>query len=347
MSATINSNKLKFSVFGRGFEDNRNDSGSGVKEIFRDLGKGVQNVIVDNTETYFWIAQTTGNLPLEYVGKRRVDDLSVVSQSSVPSTGATLLFHPSNVSNNYGVAIIISSMDFYVFDMTDDSLITSGTSSVPSFLNSQSDCILVGQKIYIVSRSYDRGDNQRVLCIDLDAGTLTQTGTFNDGSCGFVDDDTIYGFFPTPWFSDHRRNFGVGVTGSLQWQIIASGTGQAGFPHTWQEGLTGNGFLWIPVELYGGWRFGKFKGDGTADFETPKPLETFGKFANAPQIKKYNMPCYTDGRENVAFMVTDGLFVSDFKDVTFITDTEWRPKALSEHYLFTSYGFETRIYKYK
>ena len=348
MSATINENKLKFSVFGKGFEDTRSDSGEGADSDYRDIGHGCACAIIDSTDTYFWWGQTAGSYPFEWCTKRRLSDLQQLNQTIVPNDRATVLLHPSNTDNNIGVAIQDKGQNVYVFDMTDDTLYCHITSTVTNMQNDKCDCIIVDDKIYICERNMFQTTN-RLWCIDLTNETFATYGTIGESSVGFVDNDTWYAFHQITWFSDSRRISGFSFDGNVQWSVTAPLSGDAGFPHLEETGLSGNGFLYLPVEMYGAWRLGMFRGNSTSDFQTPKPLRTFGKFNSRPAINTQSPPYYSNERANAIMLFSDGLFVTDFKDVTFITNETWFPKAIGNKYVIARnyYNNTTRIFEYR
>lgn len=348
MSATISENKLKFSVFGRGFEDERSDSGEGAKSDYRDIGHGCSSAIIDSTDTYFWFAQTTGSFPFEYCAKRRLSDLQSMGQTIIPDDRTTYLFHPSNVTNNYGVAIQDGGQNVYVFDMADDTVYHHITSAYTSFSQETCDCIMVDDKIFLCQRTMSNVTN-KIWCIDLTNETFSEYGSFGAGSAGFVDNDTIFGFYTPEWFYQNKVNYGFSLSGGTQWSVTAPVSGASGFPNCSPYGLTANGFLYLPVYMHSSYRFGMFKGNAGSDFQTPKPIRTFGKFEHNPSVETSKPPYYTEERTRAVFSCTDGLFVTDYKDITLIVNENWYPKCIGNKYILARNYFNntTRIFEYR
>ena len=351
MSAIINPNKMKFSVFGKGFEDERGDSGEGGEADSKDIGHSAEFAVIDATEQYFWIAQNSGGFPLESCGKRRLDTLEEVEQSIVPNyvNRATVLFHPCNVENNYGVALQWNgtNTDIYLFNLTDDTLYGQGTFG--SWIGGNMEAVLVNRYIYFVHRIYGRSNP---CCYRLNMDTMemvTMGQTWNTGTCGFVDNDTIYGFYPPEWFHQTKNCRGMSYNFSNQWVATAQRAGGSGFPNIDQRGMAGNGYIYLPSYCNGAWKFGVYNGNSTPNLEKPKPIRTFGKFSSYPDFGSYNPPQYSDKKKRAAVCLSTGLYVTDFNECDLITDEIFYARAISEHYVITEQrnGWYTRIFKYR
>lgn len=339
MSVTINTGELKFSVFGKGFENTRNDSGEGGVTYEKRIGYGAGTACLDNTNTYFWITQNQGQYPFNYLGKGRISDLEPVEITNIPTNRFTQLYHPSNIANNIGIAFQGFSgeaIDVYIFDLTTDEIFYqfSAPTSMISFPNT-ADCIKVGDDFYFSERGVSSAN---VYKLDPINETLTLTGSAwysNGGAYGFVDSNTIYGYNSPVWFSDHAYRSGFGLTGSTQWGVTSQGYGSGAFGNCHETGLCGNGYIWLPSYINGAWRWGKYDGNNAPDFDTPSPITYFGEYTSSPLYDGTHV-YYNDGRMKCAFHSRSyGMVLVDFTLQTMktITDEYWVPLAINEKYI--------------
>ena len=354
MSVTINTGELKFSVFGKGFENTRNDSGEGGVTYEKRIGYGAGTACLDETSTYVWLTQNQGQAPLNYFAKVRISDLEQVEISNVIQTDiGTQIYHPSNVANNYGIALqnFGDDCDVYVFDLTTDEIYYHFTASISSF-QTFADCIMVGDVFYFADRG---GSNARVFKLDPINETFSEYGSawFNNGAgCGFVDNDTLYAFNNPVWFSDYGRKYGYGLSGSTQWDVMAPRAGSGGnFPNCLDRGMGGNGYVWLASYVDGAWRWGAYDGNNGGDFVTPSPIRTVGNFGNTdPRYTDYHV-YFTNGRTKCAYGSSAlGLVLVDFSDdVKIVTDEYWIPLAVDDKYIVAidQYVNNTYIFRYR
>ena len=354
MSVTIGEKKLKFEVYGNGFENTRNDSGHGGTTNVRKVGYNSDSAIIDSSGEYFWHTQNSGMGTLTYIAKRRIDDLSSVSISPVPYSGG-LLYHPSNVENNYGIAIQNQSSancDIYIFDLTTNEIFYHFNTPRPSsfYMAKLVDCIMVGDDFYLALRG---SGNAIIYKINIVNGTFIQNGSawFNNGhGCGFVDNNTLYGYNNPVWFSDYGHRYGYGLGGGIQWDVVAPSAGGGGFPNTNERALCENGYIWLPTYIDGAWRWGKYDGNTGAGMTTPSPIKTIGNFGETnPKYDDFYL-AYTHGHKRVVYVHASlGMIDTDFKEIDFVTDEYWKPLAMNDNYIIATNRNETQtgIFKYR
>lgn len=344
---------LKFTIFGNGFDSTRNDSGSGAETYEKRIGYGASTACIDETSTYFWITQSQGQLPFKYLGKGKISDLEPVEITTIPTNTRTNLYHPSNVANNYGIAFqnFGNNADVYVFDLTTDEVFYHFNINTGNFYDNEiADCIMVGDDVFYFAL---RGSgNAMMFKLDVTNETFTQTGSvyFSNGhGCGFVDNDTLYGYNNPVWFSDYAQRYGFDLTGGTQWSRQSSGSGSGGFPRCRERALCANGYIYLAVDVNGAWRWGKFDGNNGGDFETPSPISTFGNFGNSdPRYNDFHV-YYNDGRTKCAYVNDDGMWITDFHDVDVVTEEYWKPLAVNEEYIIAidRHVQNTYIFKYR
>ena len=339
MSATIDIGKLKFSIFGSGFEDNRANSGPGDKGNVDKYALSASSAVLDNTGDFVWFGNHS-NMSMTYgLHKYALATFTEVPHSVTTDNTWAIVLHPNNTPNNLGICL--QSGKWTVFDLTDDTVYQSITD--PGFVNyfnytREYDCIYDGTYIYVLS-AYNMRAVERVWKFDISNGTYTVTQVLgNQGCSGFVDSDIIYGYEPPVWFSDPKKYFAVTKTGASIWSI----TTYTGTPSVRMEGFGKDGYLYLPSKMYGSWRFGKYKGDITPDLESPKPISYFGKFNEAPVIVR---KCYSDERTLVTLGTEIGTYITDFEDV-FEVDEYHIPLCMSEDVMIATNETYDYIYVY-
>jgi len=354
MSATINSGKLKFSVFGNGFESTRNDSGDGAETYEKPLyNYAGGTACIDSTNSYIWLTQNSGATPLAYLTKTRISDLELIEITNIPTDKNTYLYHPSNVVNNYGIAI--QNLDYnyeaYVFDLTTNEIYYHfAISSSAISLTSSADCIMVNDDFYFVDRGVG---SPKIYKLDVSNETFSQIGSqqFSNGTiCGFVDNNTLYGFSNAVWFSDYARKYGFDLSGDIQWEVMNTDAG-VDFARCPDRGMCGNGYVWLASYVNGAWHWGAYDGNNGGDFFTPSPIKMVGNFGNTdPRYSDYHF-YYTDGRNKCAYGSSAlGMVLVDFNaDVKIITHEYWKPLAISNRYIVAidSTANNTRIFRYR
>lgn len=348
MSLTIDKKKLKFSVFGNGFEDDRADSGEGNVEDYDRFSVTPYSMAIDNTETYYWYFY--GGLH-----KFQLSDHTEVAHT-VPDTSAysgySSLIHPYNVDNNYGVLLMLdsgSTVNVTVFDLTDDSIILQTTYSDNFVISSSETAILVGTDIYITNRPLAARAGFRFIHIDLDAGTASLYRDYgNENTGGFIDSDTIYTYYVPQWFSDYKSANGRSFAMGYQWSVRASAAGGSGYPYAnYDRAMCANGQIYCPTYKNGAWRMGVYSGV-SPNFNTPKPIRVFGKFKQFPKIRGW---CFNLEATKAAFMTDIGLFVTDFKDIELVSTAllfndynSFCPMEMSDNYLLATDIYQGKFY---
>jgi len=321
MSATIGKNDIKLSVFGRGFEDERTDSGEGVKDESEVLQFGANYAVFDQTGTYAWI-RSTGYNHGAGLYKFNISNWSEVSHTM--ETDIYVLLQPNNVPSNLGVAIKYDGY-CYVFDLTDDTIVCEG-----QFLDygwSFKDCILVGNTLWLCTCQQGRAGNE-IFHIDLDAQTGSKIQLTNSAFCGFVSDDIIYRFYPAEWFFQNSVMYGTYKDGTDDWsKTIIRGQDEFDL-----AGFGRNGYLCLPVKLYGAWRFGVYNANTAPTIS--KPIRTFGKFQTVPSFG-WNV-VYSPERKKAFLGTGQGLIVTDFTDCEKLSTEVEIPIGASDKVLLCS-----------
>ena len=340
---------LKFTIFGHGHDVTRNDSGNGAETYEKRIGYGAGTACIDETGTYFWITQTQGQYPFNYLGKGKIADLESVEITTIPTNTFTYLYHPSNVANNYGIAFqnFGSDCDIYVFDLTTDEVFHHFTASVSS-MQEVADCIMVGDAFYFSERGVANGRIHKLDMTNETFGEITNRYFNNGGSCGFVDNNTLYGYNNSVWFSDYAYRYGYGLTGGTEWEIRANNPGGSGFPRCYDKGLCANGYIWLASNVDGAWRWGMYDGNNGGDFETPSPIRYIGEFDSDPRYTDFNV-YYNDGRTRCAYVNDSGLWVTDFQEVSIVKNEFWKPLCMNDNYIIAVDRLinNTYIFKYR
>ena len=345
MSANIGTKKLKFAVFGRGFDDTRNNSGEGFVETVDNYALSVRHGAIDETGDYIWFSHPSG------LYKCNLEDMSGITQSVYTGSVQTFVGKPSNVVNNYGI-LLIGDDTFKIFDLTDDTIIQTGTGSgFTDFLNTSSDVILVGDRIYIVKLSPQRADIT-IAWFDISDGSCSCYVLIYSHSCGgFTDNSSALVTYIPQWFSDYRVVKSLNFSGGSKWELMASESGGGGFPYVDVLGFGGNGKIYFPTYLNSKWRMGEYSAGTAPSIDgTPHPIRTFGKFDSYPDFywktnQRYGI-AFSEEKKDVAFLTNLGLFRSDFNDIEKLTDEFLIPIAMNEKVIVATSWVYDYIYKF-
>lgn len=345
MSAIIREGKMSFSVFGRGYEDVRADSGEGIEEERDRHYIHNSGALIDNASQYLWIAKT-GNE--NSIVKYDLATFTDVGQTIITAEEGYGLYHPTNVDNNYGIAIGYTSKTFYVFDLTDDTVYCTGTLTGSAFSGCY-DCILVDDQIYIIEIRGGR-TSARLVTIDLTNQTATgSTILTNRSTCCFTDNASIYNNFPPEWFFQYRSIYLSDLAGNTIWTVQASESGSSGFPYADMNGFGGNGKLYLPTYKYGAWRMGEYNTNVAPDITTPRPKRVFGKFKERPifDTNSGRAIAYNNRRTRVAFLTTLGLFVTDLEEIELLSDERIIVYCMNDEWVIGTDATNDYIYTFK
>ena len=350
MSATINEGKMSFSVFGRGYDDTRVDSGEGAVEDYNRYAMGICSGCFDSTGQYLWLGCYGNGHAAGLLKYDMDDDFTEVAHSVPTSSAATVVLHASNDNNNLGLAI--QGSNWWVFDLTDDTVIASGTdASIPNYIDwgrVPYDVALDGTKFLITLPRSQKG-TQAVLVLDYSDGTFTRTvlSGYQRAGGAFITPSLIYLFYPPEWFYQDAYISGVTPTGTQAWGYQTEGN----FTKISMMGFGKKGRLYVPSLVYSSWRLGEYNGLKVPDFETPKPIKVIGKFASKPSISRFE---FSHEKKNVGFTTDIGVFVSDFEDMEKISDSSDKVYAVSGNYIVVDKGYwdsshpsSIGIYKYR
>jgi hypothetical protein len=303
---------LKFTIFGHGYDATRNDSGTGEVTDIHPFPNAIQYGAIDASGNYVWLSDGYNYL-------RKFDIKTWEEQVHSVPTGK--VYHPSNVSNDYGV-LILPSDQTKVFDLRTNEILNN-IGNIPAVIpNGSHDSIVVDDVIYLVR--FNSGQvNSPIVKVDLDNNQMSYTMLYNRTTMGFVDDDTIYDYYSIAWYNEHFAIYGTGLNGSDQWGATAIGEGQAGFPNVLLSVLCSNGKIYAPTNI-NGWKMGVYDGNSAPDFDTPTPIRTFGEFSAEPRFEwqsgSFNI-VYNNGRTKCAFATTVGTYWTDFTSMYKLSDT--------------------------
>ena len=337
MSAIIDIGKMKFSLFGRGYDDDRADSGNGDVIVLDKIPFLANFGAIDETGQYAWLANSDG------VKKYDLTDLSEVTQTILP-VASTSLYHPCNVANNYGIAFQGSTCT--VFDLTDDTIIKTGTVSYSPV--TRCDVILDGSKVWFVTLGQGRATNY-VYSLELTDLSMTQVSWGNTGVIGFVTNSQICGYMPPEWYYQKAYIYGLGRDGSTLWTVTSAGQGSSAFPNIVSAGWGRNGRIYMPVNKYSSWRMGAFPFKAT-DYETPKPISIFGKFEQMPVTASATINysvVHSIGKNKTAFGTGNGVYWTDYKDLILLDSEISFPIAMDENTILTKASTELYTYVYR
>ena len=344
MSANITS--MKFSVFGRGYDDTRADSGDGAVIDVNKYAMGAAYAVFDNTNQYLWIG-CFGNGHAKGLLKYDVETFEEEAHT-IPTTANEIdgLFHATNIDNN--LALVTQGSNWWVFDLTDETIVASGSDSTLAnyitWVGTPFDCTLNGT-VFQITNVTDGQYYIYSITLDYSDGTVTYTQIGTNRTSGtFVSKDTIYMAYPTTWFYQNRVIEGVSPDGTQVWWRQAPEGGSLGFANVSLNGIGCKGRLYVPTYIYSSWRMGEYNGTRTPDFDTPKPARFFGKFESKPNIKSF---VRSNDQKRIAFSTDIGMFCSNFEDLERITETNEKVLAINDSYIVTKLNdFYINVYTY-
>lgn len=335
MSATIDVGKMRFSLFGRGYEDTRKDSGEGeIIQIVEPPIKGT-SAIIDETKQYVWAVNGANVQPVFKYDITDLEDWQDEGQTIITAKGGHL-DHPQNVDNNYGVHFSYPDTSTWevtitVFDLTDDTVYYTFTESdnqfVGSFYGNNCDCILVDDKIYVASYAL----NFFLVCIDLTLGTLTFTRFDNEYFYGFINDELMLTSNNPVWFSDTLAQYGEKFDGTKVWTVYGVEPHTAYHTYVSKSAICANNFMYFPTFRGGHWRIAKYKGWTAPTFDPiPHYSADFGKFeGNVNEGSDIRDKAYDDERKGCAFLYGYSLYYTeDYKDLMQLAKAEVYSDAL-------------------
>lgn len=336
MSVSIDTNKLKFVVFGSGHDETLIDSGDGYLEP-DSTGLDVLLAEFDETGQYCWVS---GGYWVQYhTYKYETTNWTQVSQDNVPAY--EFLTHPHNVANNLG--LVGYGGNFCLFDLTTNEVINSG--AVSNLWNGQriTDCTLdEDNNLLHYARLYrNRENTTNIYTLDLDNFSGSNIGDIYDRSNnGFIDVDSAFVKYPPEWFSQWWWASSLNVNGSTEWGITATDDATHAFTNIGGScwGLCGRGKLYLPSYIGGEWVMGEYSGASTPDLITPTPIKTYGHFDSKPTISE--AICYSNGKKKGAFSCGEGTFVCDMENgsLTKITTDVETVRAMTDNMMICANG---------
>lgn len=325
MSANIPIGKLSFTVFGYGYNSDRADSGSGMKESIP-LNFSADYAEFDATGQYCWIMKNSGGLT-----KYETKDWTIVDQGEV-SHGLNWINKPKNVLNGYAIAKDNNSS--CIFDLTTNEIIATG--SALDMWGSRYDCIETESGLYrFVPQSSNRG-TINIFTLDPSNMSLSKSpDRGNRAGVGFIDDDSAYVYYPPEWFYQAAYVESYNVSGGYDWGQQASDDDKM-FSNVSMHGLVKDSYIYVPTNVNGTWKLAEYDGLSQVNFITPNYIRAFGNLGNEKVniYAEYAYPVYSSERNTAAFVVDGkGLYITDFSDVYSIIDFDtatYRPLAVSD-----------------
>lgn len=348
MSANITD--MKFSVFGRGYDDVRADSGDGAIEDYNRYAMGICSGCFDSTGQYLWLGCYGNGHAAGLLKYDMDDDFTEVAHSVPTSSVATVVLHASNDSNNLGLAL--QGSNWWVFDLTDDTVVASGSdANIANYIDwarTPFDVVLRDTTFYICQPRRTRGIKY-IMTLDYDSGAFSasQLSGFQRSGGSFINDSLVYLFYPAEWNWSNDYISGVSTGASEIWGYQTTGV----FNNVQLMGFGRKGRLYVPSFVYGSWRLGEYNGTRVPDFETPKPIKLIGKFASKPTIADFQ---FSHEQKHVGINTDIGTFVSNFEDTEKIIDAGRSVFAVNDKYLVVDTGYwdsarpsSIGIYKYR
>lgn len=342
MSANLVIHKVEFSVFGKGYDDDRGNSGTGV--VDEEITLQAYSAAIDSTGTYAWIVTGSG------LKKYRMSDWTVVASDI--SGACRGVFHPCNTSNNYGLALIQngSACDAYIFNLTDDTIYATISTPITHTSGDLIDweCVLISGKIYLLNRHWGSNANSRLMTFDIEDETYDQSVVIGGVGCnGFINDSLIFAEYTREWFYQTSTAYAFNFSGSAVW----SNTGIDNNSNLSPWGFTGNGYLYLPVKIDGTWHWGVFSGASNPTFQPVLPIRYFGTYSSAPSLAPYiagnnrNMYItYTDGKTKGCALTSLGVIYTDFTDAVIIADKTIAPLAMNDDVVLCSDYANNKLY---
>lgn len=307
MSAIIEVGKLKFSVFGKGYNDDRGNSGSGIKEgeVLNYVSRYAE---IDATGRYLWLS---GDF-----GIKKIDTFTwtEVSTGDVPNW-MHYLNHPKNISNNYGFVCDSSSSQEtvgYIFDLTTNEIISSGEMTYRPASGALEDCILVDDTLVFATLVQGRASNY-IKTLAIDDFAMTQSSGVGRSFVGFTDDTHIFCYYPKEWFYQDNNISLVTTSGSWVWDIQRNY-----FNYIAQQGFTRNGKIYLPSNVNGTWVLGEYPQTPAPDVDTPSPSKLCGRFDGFPNaVFEGGLNIKYSTTRDIGLICTSdvGIYVTDFDDV--------------------------------
>lgn len=336
MSAFIDVNKLNFTVFGRGYDDDRGNSGEGYLEP-DSTGIDVVLAEFDETGQFCWI--NDGGWHGNVVHKYETENWTSVEQGSVPYL--EFITHPHNVENNIGYVGYGNTV--CLFDMTTNEIIKTGSVSNLWHGGRITDCTLDEDNnlLHYVRLYRNRENTTNIYTLDIDNLSGSNIGDIYDRSNnGFIDIDSAFVKYPPEWFNQWWWASALNVNGSTEWGITATDDSTHAFTNVGYNcwGLCGRGKIYLPSYIGDEWVMGEYSGASTPDLITPTPIKTYGHFDSKPAISE--AICYSNGKKKGAFSCGEGTFVCDMENGSLakITADVETVRAMTDNMLICANG---------
>lgn len=334
MSYTIDNSK--FVIFGNGYDGVRNDSGDGLNEPEIHPLSTPTFAAFDTSGEYVWISDGNYN-----IRKFRINPWEEISVTFPRGS----LYHPTNTENNIGIiSQYAGDHDITVFNLDTGEVIKTFASI--GFYPFVADCMMDGDDVYLLQKT---NGNATAAMRHIDLANETDSyASYHGAFCGFVDNDTFYGYTAGNWWSDPTYAYGKALSGSDQWRGTYST--MADYPVA-MGGPCRDGYIYLPTLKDGEWQMGVYDGSSAPTFEpVPNPIRTYGNFGQKVTLVlsgQYFRWAYNTGRTKCAFATDAGTYVTDFNNkLSKITNDKDQPLAMSDHYFVCPKGInQVIVYK--
>ena len=340
--ATINTKKLKFTVYGRGYDDERGNSGDGVKDptILNFLSAFAE---FDITGRYCWVSQRDG-----YIKKYNT---ATWLEEEIPEELSFCYYinQPKNSDDNIAFTIPFTGTEGYLIDLTTGEILDTITVS-SNFSRVSQDCVKVDDSTWrFCTLGQDRAANE-VYTLDLENLSMSITDVHGTGICGWIDSDTMYSRYVPEWFSDYKSVSGINASGTTEWWARANRAGSSGYSNIdgQMRGIPTNGKIYVPSYVNGVWALGEYNGSVAPDFNTPSPARVFGEFPSRPTILPQDFfIAFTTDKSFAVFDTDVGLYYTDFQELNKLDNTAgYKPLATTHDMVIGTTSQYTKIFEF-
>lgn len=331
MSATIPIGKLKFTVFGKGYDDERGNSGPGTKETTI-LDWSTSYAEFDITGKYCW-AVMNGNRLVKY----ETETWTEVDKGSVDGIWVG---RPKNVVSNLGVSLLGDGYHVMFFDMTTNEIIK--TVEISSYVTGAKYIVILDDNTVRLAM-YNWGNaNPHVYSINVDTETFNDVYFGNRTCAGFIDNNSVFCAYIRQWFYQRSTIHAYNViSGAEEWMSQEAEAGSftanvVGF------GIA-DGNIYLPIASWNGKGvIGVFDGSSAPDISTPTPIRVIGDVYEGFTIDGAGGVLFTTENEDACFRAGDGnIYMTDFNSIYKVVNSNgisYEPIAISDNMLLCRKG---------
>lgn len=356
MSGTIGKYKMRFSLFGRGYDDERSDSGTGEIPDVDYMNFPCDFAEFDQTGQYCWITSFRDDKLYKF-------DTSASPWTEVSHTIPANIYKQGTSYNNTSWLVRIKGTntgivenhaddELVFFDLTSDTILQTislnGTAIATDLDLGIPQAVRAGNVVYIVAGEITDNATAKVIAVNTVGQTVTSSQILGAPFLGMYDNTNFISYDSPTWFSHYAKVYGVSVLdGSHVFELTASQSGSEGFSKVgYMSAIPVNGFLWYPTKIYANWKLGRYK--IPPNIEKPVPLELVGNMDSGILAKR---AIVRDDGLYATFRIADSVFVTDFKEVnplyTGASPDDLTPKAISDEWIVcNSSNLKTGLVRY-